>query len=93
MKQHVESLLRRAGAAHGVYETTELNGVYDESWADWYADWVLANGMNNLLGTDFTPEQFSRILTEINEAHQQANTGESWAQFTARTLVSGYNGA
>jgi len=91
MNQPVENLLRRTGAAHGVYETTELNGVYDEAWADWYADWALSNGINNLLGTDFTLEQFSRILTEINQAHKQTDRPEDWASFTARLLVESYH--
>jgi hypothetical protein len=28
----VAALLARAGAAHGVYEEAELNGVYDQIW-------------------------------------------------------------
>lgn len=30
-------LLEEAAAAHGVYETEQLNGVYDEEWPTWYA--------------------------------------------------------
>jgi hypothetical protein len=30
-------LLKRAAAAHHVYEKTELNGVYDKDWPRWYA--------------------------------------------------------
>ena len=29
--------LKRAAAAHGIYEKTELGGVYDENWPQWYA--------------------------------------------------------
>ncbi len=65
--------------------------MYDEAWADWYANWALANGMNNLLGTSFTLEQFSRILSEINEAHKQTDQHENWASFTARLLVDRYH--
>jgi hypothetical protein len=31
------SALREAARAHGVYEETELAGVYDENWPEWYA--------------------------------------------------------
>jgi hypothetical protein len=31
-------LLTRAAAAHGIHETEELGGVFDEEWPDWYAD-------------------------------------------------------
>lgn len=30
-------LLTGAAAAHGVYETEQLDGVYDEEWPAWYA--------------------------------------------------------
>ena len=33
----VTALLVQAEGAHGVYETTELHGVYDQDWARWYA--------------------------------------------------------
>ncbi len=34
--------MRRAEAAHGVYETRELGGHRDEAWADWYAAYMVA---------------------------------------------------
>ena len=46
-------LLYRTSSAHGEYETTELNGVYDVAWADWYADWAIRNGLNSLIGHEF----------------------------------------
>jgi len=30
-------LLKRAAAAHGVHEKTDLGGVYDTDWPQWYA--------------------------------------------------------
>jgi len=30
-------LLKRAAAAHGVYEKAELGGKYDDDWPQWYA--------------------------------------------------------
>jgi hypothetical protein len=35
--------LNRAAAAHGEYESTELGGVYDQAWADWYAKHMSAS--------------------------------------------------
>jgi hypothetical protein len=29
--------LNQAATAHGVHEATELAGVYDEQWPEWYA--------------------------------------------------------
>jgi hypothetical protein len=30
-------LLKRAAAAHGIHEKTDLGGVYDNDWPQWYA--------------------------------------------------------
>jgi catechol 2,3-dioxygenase-like lactoylglutathione lyase family enzyme len=30
-------LLKQAAAAHGIHEKTDLNGVYDQHWSEWYA--------------------------------------------------------
>lgn len=35
-------LLTAAAAAHGIHEETELGGVYDENWPEWYADHMAA---------------------------------------------------
>jgi hypothetical protein len=86
-------LLYRTSSAHGAYETTALNGVYDESWAIWYADWAIRNGLNSLLGTKFTAADLGLALTDLNEEHKKATTAEDWAQFTARRLVETYRQA
>lgn len=87
MQSTVEGLLRQTGAAHGVYEENELNGVYDQDWAAWYAAWALENGLNDLLNAAWEQPALTARLIDLNEAHKQANTGENWAQFTARHLV------
>jgi hypothetical protein len=32
--------LRAAEQAHAVYEREQLNGVRDEKWSDWYANYI-----------------------------------------------------
>lgn len=92
--RQVEDLLRQAHTAHSVYEKDELNGVYDQAWAAWYAVWAL-DRLNTLLGTAFDAAGLTQLLTSLNEAHQEARastgTSEDWAQFTARRLVEGYS--
>ena len=85
--EQVTALLFQTGAAHGAYEETELNGVYDDDWHTWYADWALEHGLNQLLHTDFEVSALASLLVEINDAHRQSHSGESWASFTARWLV------
>ncbi len=91
LETQITTLLRRAGSAHGVYETSVLKGVYDQDWAVWYADWALKNGLPELLGTRFEAEQFDaasfgKLLFDINQDHVREGHGLSWAEFTARRL-------
>lgn len=91
LETQITTLLRRAGSAHGVYESSVLKGVYDQDWAVWYADWALKNGLPELLGTRFMAEQFDvasfgKLLFEINEQHVREGHGLSWAEFTAQRL-------
>jgi hypothetical protein len=41
----VESLLIQAEQAHGQYEQTTLNGIYDQDWAIWYANYAINQGL------------------------------------------------
>ena len=91
LETQITTLLRRAGSAHGAYETSVLKGVYDQDWAVWYADWVLKNGLPELLGERFVAAQFDaasfgKLLFDINQDHVREGRGLSWAEFTARRL-------
>lgn len=90
LENKIAGLLRRTGNAHGQYESTVLNGVYDVNWAPWYADWAIKNGLNELLGTHFGANALGQLLFEINEDHQREGHGQSWAEFTARRLVQSF---
>jgi hypothetical protein len=90
--EQIADLLSRAGAAHHTFEQNELGGVYDADWPAWYADWVLQNGLNDLLGNDLDVNTLGPLLAEINNTHQQADTDLSWAQFTAQVLAETYKG-
>lgn len=83
----VIDLLQRASMAHGKYETEQLNGVYDQQWAPWYAGWLIDHGINQALGTDFETDGFGQLLYDLNESHKRERTGENWAQYTARRLL------
>jgi hypothetical protein len=87
LQNQITLLLGRTGYAHGHYETTVLNGVYDVDWAPWYADWAIQNGLNELLGTSFDADSLGRLFFDINEDHRRDGHGLSWAVFTAQRLV------
>ena len=86
--QHaIGALLSQAGSAHGVYETNELNGVYDQNWPDWYAAYLVQHGLGDLLGTPIAVEQLRGLLKQYDQEYTRERPSVGWPQFYAARLV------
>jgi hypothetical protein len=86
----VSALLTEAEAAHGVYESTELDGVYDQAWPSWYAEYAVDHGIGEVLGQAVTTDQLAEFLatsfTDFKE--NEPNPTEDWAGYTARRITT-----
>lgn len=84
----IEALLEETGNAHGVYEETELNGVYHDEWAEWYAAYAVEHGLPGLLGRPVNAEELARFLADSNTEFERASPkpNASWAAYTARRI-------
>ena len=87
----LEALLAEAEAAHGVYETTELNGVYDEDWPAWYAAYAVDHGIDAILGREVSADELAQSLTASWDEFQQADPRptDPWMTYIARWLAAG----
>jgi hypothetical protein len=85
----IERLLERAKEAHGEYERTELNGVYDEDWPRWYADFAVNDGLGSVLGREVSAEEVADFFVESwNEFKATVFEAEEvWTAYTARRMV------
>ena len=85
----VEALLAETEAAHGNYESTELNGVYDEQWPEWYARYAVEHGIGALLDREISADELARTLSATYQEFQATDPRptESWQAFIARRLV------
>ena len=93
MSEHtddVNALLIRTAIAHGRYEESELDGVYDQQWARWYAAYAVEHGIGELVGHAVTTEQLAEFLADSNADFQQIEPTpeESWANYTSRRVVA-----
>jgi hypothetical protein len=86
----IATLLSQAGSAHHIFEQTVLKGVYDQEWPAWYAEYVIAHGLNNLLPGPVAVEQLARFLADTYELYKQARTSQGWADYTAQQLVENW---
>lgn len=84
----VAALLAEAEAAHGVYESTELNGVYDQDWPSWYAEYAVEHGIGALLGRSVAADELGQLLarTFADFKATEPQPGDGWAAYTARRI-------
>ena len=85
----VKALLEQTEAAHGAYESTELNGVYDQEWPRWYAKYAIEHGLGAALGTDVGADRLSGFLAATFVEFEAANPkpAEPWSAYMARRMV------
>jgi len=83
-------LLAQAKQAHGVFETTELNGVYDQEWPRWYAVYAVEHGIEALVGHAVTTDTLAQFLASTFVEFQQTEPKpiEPWAAYTARRIAA-----
>jgi hypothetical protein len=86
--QAIKALLVQAEEAHGAFEATELNGVYDTEWARWYAGYAVEHGVGALVGQDVTADRLAQVLaSSYTEYEQAAGLSEGWADYSARRIA------
>lgn len=86
----INQLLTQAEAAHGQYEAAELNGVYDQEWARWYAAYAVEHGIGERLGHDLSADRLAQLLaSSFAEFKQTApKPPEAWAAYAARRIAA-----
>jgi hypothetical protein len=86
----IEALLVAAEQAHGEYETTQLNGVYDRQWPSWYAAHAVDGGIAGLIGHPVTAGELGTFLatTYAEFAALEPKPAEAWYAFVARRIAS-----
>ena len=88
----LEALLVETESAHGAYEETELNGVYDTEWPRWYAAYAVEHGIDAVIGRTVTSDELAEFLVGSWERRQAAGAPatESWAASTAREIATSF---
>lgn len=84
----IDALLIRAAAAHGEFEATELQGVYDQAWPRWYATYAVEHGIGALVGHPVTIDGLAEFLATSNVEYEKtaAEVRAPWATYTARRI-------
>ena len=85
----IAALLLETEEAHARYETTELKGVYDKAWPNWYAAYAVEHGIGELIGRPVTADQLAGTLRAAFAAFEvhAPQPGETWATYAARRIA------
>lgn len=83
----IEDLLVQAKTAHGEYELSELNGVYDRQWPRWYAGFLVDHGLSSLLGRSVSGDEVAAFLEAGWAEQERTAPDEPWETFTARRMT------
>ncbi len=88
--ESLEALLVQTGQAHGVFEETELMGVYDQEWPRWYAGYAVEHGIGALVGHPVTVDDLAAFLarTNVDFEDAQPKPSGSWAAYTAGRIAA-----
>ena len=86
----VDALLVQTAQAHGVFEESELQGVYDQDWPRWYATYAVEHGMGALVGGGITIDRLAEFLARSNVEFEKTapERREPWATYTARRITA-----
>jgi hypothetical protein len=86
----LSGLLAEAEAAHGVFETTALNGVYDQDWPRWYAGYAVDHGIGELLGHPISADELGRFLAGswAEYGNTEPKPTDPWTTYTARRIAA-----
>ena len=88
--QALHELLLETEAAHGAYEATTLNGVYDEAWPRWYAEYAVEHGIGSLVGADLPAQRLTAFFERSWADYQRIDPKptDSWDMYTARRIAA-----
>jgi hypothetical protein len=84
----INAMLVRTGEAHGAFESTDLQGVYDQEWPRWYAVYAVEHGIGALVGHVVTIDTLAAFFASSNAEFEatEPTPDEPWAAYTARRI-------
>ena len=85
--QRVRTLLAAAGNAHHDFEEIELKGVQDQDWPAWYANYLLAHGLDSLIGRRIAERELAQLLEACDAEYRRGQFQEEWPDYYARRIL------
>jgi hypothetical protein len=88
LQEKLTALLEAAAHAHHEYEQAELEGVRDEQWPAWYANYLINNGLGALLGSQADLDEVAAALDQLTQQQKTEGNSQPWAAYAAAELLN-----
>lgn len=85
--RHVEHLLLCTFDAHTHYRQQVLHGETDLKWAEWYAEYLIGHGLDNLIGDRLEVEQIASFFEGIEKETHVKPVDNPWVRLAAAKMV------
>ena len=85
--EEIAQLIRETARAHHAYQEEVFGGEYQKNWHPWYADRMLANGLEGMLGGPVTKETLAEMLAQCDREYGEQRPDIKWPDYYAQRLV------
>ena len=84
----IRALLAESGRAHRDFEQNDLAGASDEDWPGWYARYLLAHGLDRLIGRELSEEELRGMLGTCDAEFRRQQPQVEWPDYYARRILT-----
>lgn len=88
--QKIAFLLKETSTAHRDYEISEMSGETDPDWPGWYADYLVDNGLLEILKKEISRKTIAQFLIDADQEFKTHQPEMSWMNYYANKLLENY---
>lgn len=81
-------LLRRTKSAHHDHQVNDLGGKYNEDWPQWYAEFLIDNGIADFLASRPKQANLGAFLKQSYEIFEASGGQGDWSDYIASELLA-----
>lgn len=85
--REIKHMLINTVQHHHQYQEEQLGGEYNLGWADWYAEFLLENGLEEVWGREISAEELAAVLNKLDEEYNSEEREENWPTYYAARMV------
>lgn len=83
----IKQLLIKTVNNHHQYQESNLKGEYNINWSDWYAKYLIENGLEELWGREISQDELAAMLTQLDADYNSEEREMHWPGYYAERLV------